>query len=149
MINVWEELVLDPQIWPGSNRSLQQVTWHKNHVMVYKMSSWHSLSRCKMTIECKRSFVEMTYDKPNYASFGPFYLVDCLNYTAQENINATSIAYNLHIYTKGFAHLPAFPFLQFQHTTSNTTKLASSNTFIIDNVWRVSDLYFYHLPSVR
>ena len=37
-----------------------------------------------MTIGCKRSFMEMTYDKPNYASFGPFYLVDCLNYTAEK-----------------------------------------------------------------
>ena len=82
MINVWEELVLEPQIWPGSNRSLQQVTWHKNHVMAYKMSSWHSLLRSKMTIKCKRSFVEMTLDKPYYASFGPFYLVDCLNIPA-------------------------------------------------------------------
>ena len=35
-----------------------------------------------MTIEFKRSFMEMTYDKPNYASFEPFYLVDCLNIPA-------------------------------------------------------------------
>ena len=37
-----------------------------------------------MTIEFKRSFMEMTYDKPNYtyAVFMPFYLVDCLNIPA-------------------------------------------------------------------
>ena len=57
-----------------------------------------------MTIKCKRSFVEMTYDKPNYASFGPYYLVDCLNIPAlyviqicEQNENAGKK--NIHIQT--------------------------------------------------
>ena len=79
MINVWKELALEPQTWPGSNRSLQQVTWHKNYVMAHKMSSWHSLSRSNITIECKRSCVEMMNEKPNYANLEQFYLVGCLN----------------------------------------------------------------------
>ena len=51
-----------------------------------------------MTIECKRLFVEMTYDKPNYASFGPFYLVDCLNYTAYNITQRTQKMMHIIVY---------------------------------------------------
>ena len=130
MINVWEEPALEPQIWPGSNRSLQQVTWHKNHVMAYKMSSWHSLSRWYfLDISSNRLFKAATVCDSIETKSRPFLKIkfanrgiDALNLS--NILNQKSVQSNIPPY---FEYKES-PCISYSYTSSVDTKIFNYKT---------------------